>query len=77
MTSTRLNTATQTALDKLTLFWFAPPEPEFVTEIPYSDTPFDYGCEEQWPEEMLGYDDLCAYGDGRDYDTYCQSAWGL
>lgn len=29
------------------------------------------------PDEFLGYDDLSFYGDGRDYDVYCQSAWGV
>ena len=29
------------------------------------------------PDEFLGYDDLSQYGDGRGYDSYCQSAWGL
>ena len=29
------------------------------------------------PGEFLGYDDLSQYGDGRSYDSYCQSVWGL
>lgn len=46
----------------------------------FPQTPEPETCDagQPWePDEFMGYEDLSVYGDGRDYDHYCQSCWGL